>query len=399
MSVTFKVQSKITYPFILSRNDKEIQLPVTKVFLNETELNFTLQEVSTKERQMLPSTSEAIIDYDGKKFSLGIYGNAFINCIQENVNWQTTVVCHGFADRLQSIKQKSSTCQGWFQSKLIYKGQIKSLEEFSKVWLYSKGEHVHSAFHVKKGIFISKIGSSCTYVISDFEVLRKLYNIDKIHITILQSICDNCKNNFDPKELQQCSKCEINTYCSIDCKQKHWSLHKVSCKKWFEQKLNPILYQNKLLQSYYNCRKDEIEKMLHCYCKGNIKIIEWFHNLLSICDKQSIPCTKLTELNQYFEDDKYKELIIKMTNYKLLVANLRQSVHCIVLNLSSSKVLNFEVLKEWNFETEYPVLLKGINMDKITYQAPYILRCAPSTHTGNFNRLDVNYGYNFTFND
>src|SRR5690348_9063748 len=64
--------------------------------------------------------------------------------------------------------------------------------------------------------------------ILELQLLKLIVDYDRQWVT--NPTCSNCNVAPEPhQKFNQCSRCQIASYCSSECQRAHWNTHKLKC--------------------------------------------------------------------------------------------------------------------------------------------------------------------------
>jgi len=336
---------------------------------------------------------EVFFRHRGQVKPFGAFGVRLLDFLRFPLSMHESVTCKDFAMHfLAGGHNKQHPNQSWelspepiSQKDLLLSHPMSVVEFFAKDHTFQ-----HAAVHLEHGLFLYKIGFQDTYVMSELDVMQKLYLFETIHIAVLCAKCHACGATKNPELLLRCASCKQVTYCNRACQRAHWKSHKLHCH--LQQNPKRMIHQFRKIKEDTQLLLDQIQAS-----SGAMDFIE---KMLTDCNVHPILCTQLETWNDVcFADDPQKheltELLCQAIDCKecsFFIGRFTQKVLRLILELSSRKAICFTPVKQeqwcklahgtlchhlmrtWPDET--------IQQDTSSfhhvhgrYQAPFLIRC------------------------
>ncbi len=355
-------------------------------YIDDVLFPFDSTNTSANETQ-IPDVSSIYLETGaGVCYDLQRYGHEFVKFLNGPDYIQSRYTCYQFTDiflRDHLQQPRKHINQRWCINPEPV-GNYETLKPFTGLTMTRDGKPIHSAFFIADGLCLWKIGIHPWYTVTSLDTIRNVYNFDEVHINVLDSICEGCLTRKPPDDLSRCSNCKISTYCTKQCQRSAWKEHQLVC----EVLRDPQTFIAKDMENKcYSFIGPHVEGILKELKHDSEEVVNWVKTLLSCCNTEFIPCTKLEELNELLQGqsalyDLHVPFQDSSSIFHWYVAKLTKRAKDLVLYLSHAKAICFVAQnpKEWQGKTKHIVTEWNIeqNFTQIV-QAPFVIRCLPAS--------------------
>jgi len=367
------------------------QCPMLCMSVNGLQTDFD-GSYAARYARLLPRTADVFFKHKDQIQSFGPYGKRFLDFLRLPVNIHQSTTCKEFALHfLAGGDGKFHPNQTWRISPEPVSDQfIIAQKPMSVIELHKSNQFVHAAFHLEHGLLLYKVGFEDTYVLSDFDTMRKAYDADTLYVAVLVSVCHGCKQSIKPDFLQKCGACKQVTYCGKECQKKHWTNHKLHCK--LQQDPTTMVHQFRRV-------KEDVQRILaESKVSSQEKAMNAIEMLLTMCNIERTPCTALERWNDVWCDksEEKSDDLIKLEcpspdceRCTFLIGRFTRNVLNVIMQLSAMKAICFvpvklEVWEKAAHGSTASHLTRAWNMPDLekqhhtihgTYQAPFLIHC------------------------